>query len=295
MNLLKGLIQAPFKMLKGLFQGIGKIFGFKNKEKNNTEVSSKNNKKGVLEKFLAVTKNLKRNNSEKETEKKETEKKETEKKESKFVVTDKNGNVLNGNDNKEKGKGQGNKETDVIQKELNDTKNQISDLKLKMNTKHGTYEIIIPNEMVQNAGNFNINLSDIENLKKKAKKFGYDLDNKSQFQKALSALGITAKKVSEEKDNENNTEDNENRDRQKQFFKNSFADKNEAFNSQLFANKLPSASAGASLGTGIALGEIVNLETGKKVKGKLENLVTSAISKNSTQTLKKEKNVKTNS
>lgn len=303
MNLLKGLIQAPFKMLKGLFQGIGKIFGFKNKEKNNTEVSSKNNKKGVLEKFLAVTKNLKRNNSEKETENSE---KETEKKESKFVVTDKNGNVLNGNDNKEKGKGQGNKETDVIQKELNDTKNQISDLKLKMDTKHGTYEIIIPNEMVKNAGNFNINLSDTKNLKKKAKEFGYDLDNKSQFQKALSALGITAKKVSEEKDNENNTEDNENntkeislkrekQNQQNQFFKNSFADKNEAFNSQLFANKLSSTSAGASLGTGIALGEIVNSETDKKVKGNLKNLVTSAISKNSTQTLKKEKNVKTNS
>jgi hypothetical protein len=292
MNLLKGLIQAPFKMLKGLFQGIGKIFGFKNKEKNNTEVSSKNNKKGVLEKFLAVTKNLKRNNSEKKTEKKE----------SKFVVTDKNGNVLNGNDNKEKGKGQGNKEIDVIQKELNDTKNQISDLKLKMNTKHGTYEIIIPNEMVQNAGNFNINLSDTKSLKEKAKKFGYDLDNKSQFQKALSALGITAKKVSKEKDSENNTEDNENntkeislkREQQNQFFKNSFADKNEAFNSQLFANKLPSTSAGASLGTGIALGEVVNLETSKKVKGGLEKLVTSAIgNKNSTQTLEKGKNVKT--
>lgn len=292
MNLLKGLIQAPFKMLKGLFQGIGKIFGFKNKEKNNTEVSSKNNKKGVLEKFLAVTKNLKRNNSEKKTEKKE----------SKFVVTDKNGNVLNGNDNKEKGKGQGNKEIDVIQKELNDTKNQISDLKLKMNTKHGTYEIIIPNEMVQNAGNFNINLSDTKSLKEKAKKFGYDLDNKSQFQKALSALGITAKKVSKEKDSENNTEDNENntkeislkREQQNHFFKNSFADKNEAFNSQLFANKLPSTSAGASLGTGIALGEVVNLETSKKVKGGLEKLVTSAIgNKNSTQTLEKGKNVKT--
>lgn len=292
MNLLKGLIQAPFKMLKGLFQGIGKIFGFKNKEKNNTEVSSKNNKKGVLEKFLAVTKNLKRNNSEKKTEKKE----------SKFVVTDKNGNVLNGNDNKEKGKGQGNKEIDVIQKELNDTKNQISDLKLKMNTKHGTYEIIIPNEMVKNAGNFNINLSDTKSLKEKAKKFGYDLDNKSQFQKALSALGITAKKVSKEKDSENNTEDNENntkeislkREQQNQFFKNSFADKNEAFNSQLFANKLPSTSAGASLGTGIALGEVVNLETSKKVKGGLEKLVTSAIgNKNSTQTLEKGKNVKT--
>lgn len=292
MNLLKGLIQAPFKMLKGLFQGIGKIFGFKNKEKNNTEVSSKNNKKGVLEKFLAVTKNLKRNNSEKKTEKKE----------SKFVVTDKNGNVLNGNDNKEKGKGQGNKEIDVIQKELNDTKNQISDLKLKMNTKHGTYEIIIPNEMVQNAGNFNINLSDTKSLKEKAKKFGYDLDNKSQFQKALSALGITAKKVSKEKDSENNTEDNENntkeislkREQQNQFFKNSFADKNETFNSQLFANKLPSTSAGASLGTGIALGEVVNLETSKKVKGGLEKLVTSAIgNKNSTQTLEKGKNVKT--
>jgi len=284
-------------MLKGLFQGIGKIFGFKNKEKNNTEVSSKNNKKGVLEKFLAVTKNLKRNNSEKKTEKKE----------SKFVVTDKNGNVLNGNDNKEKGKGQGNKEIDVIQKELNDTKNQISDLKLKMNTKHGTYEIIIPNEMVQNAGNFNINLSDTKSLKEKAKKFGYDLDNKSQFQKALSALGITAKKVSKEKDNENNTEDNENnlkRDRQRQFLKNSFADKNEAFNSQLFANKFPSASVGASLGTGIALGEIANSETGKNVtktgknlKEKLEKLVTSAISnknnknnKKSTKTLEKVKN-----
>lgn len=294
MNLLKGLIQAPFKMLKGLFQGIGKIFGFKNKEKNNTEVSSKNNKKGVLEKFLAVTENLKGNNPEKVIEKKE----------SKFVVTDKNGNVLNGNDNKENGKGQGNKETDVVQKELNDTKNQISDLKLKMNTKHGTYEIIIPNEMVQNAENFNINLSDTENLKKKSKEFGYDLDNKSQFQKALSALGITAKKVSEEKDNENNTEDSENntkeislkrekQNQQNQFFKNSFADKNEAFNSQLFANKLPSTSAGASLGTGIALGEIVDSKTSKKVKGKLENLVTSAIgNKISTQTKGK---VKTNS
>ena len=171
-----------------------------------------------------------------------------------------------------------------------------------MNTKHGTYEIIIPNEMVQNAGNFNINLSDTKSLKEKAKKFGYDLDNKSQFQKALSALGITAKKVSKEKDSENNTEDNENntkeislkREQQNQFFKNSFADKNEAFNSQLFANKLPSTSAGASLGTGIALGEVVNLETSKKVKGGLEKLVTSAIgNKNSTQTLEKGKNVKT--
>ena len=301
MNLLKGLIQAPFKMLKGLFQGIGKIFGFKNKEKNNTEFSLKNNKKGVLEKFLAVTENLNGNKS-----------KKTAKKGSKFVVTDKNGNVLSGNDNKEKGKGQGNKETDVIQKELNDTKNQISDLKLKMNTNHGTYAIVIPNKMVQDAKTFNIDLSNTENLKKKAKEFGYDLDNKSQFQKALSALGITAKKVSEEKDNENNT--NLERDRQRQFLKNSFADKNEAFNSQLFANKLPSASAGASLGTGIALSKIVNSETGKNVtetgknvtetgknitetgknlKGKLEKLVTSAINnKNSRQTKEK---VKTNS
>lgn len=292
MNLLKGLIQAPFKMLKGLFQGIGKIFGFKNKEKNNTEVSSKNNKKGVLEKFLAVTKNLKRNNSEKETEKKE----------SKFVVTDKNGNVLNGNDNKEKGEVQGNKGT---QKDLNDIQNEIK--KIIINTDHGKYAINIPDKMVQDAKTFNIDLSNTENLKKKAKEFGYDLDNKSQFQKALSALGITAKKVSKEKDNENNTEDNENnlkRDRQRQFLKNSFADKNEAFNSQLFANKLPSASVGASLGTGIALGEIANSETGKNVtktgknlKEKLEKLVTSAISnknnknnKKSTKTLEKVKN-----
>lgn len=291
MNLLKGLIQAPFKMLKGLFQGIGKIFGFKNKEKNNTEVSSKNNKKGVLEKFLAVTKNLKGNNPEKVIEKKE----------SKFAVKDRNGNFLNGNDNKEKGEVQGNKGT---QKDLNDIQNEIK--KIIINTNHGTYAIVIPNKMVQDAKTFNIDLNNTENLKKKAKEFGYDLDNKSQFQKALSALGITAKKVSEEKDNENNTEDNENntkeislkrekQNQQNQFFKNSFADKNEAFNSQLFANKLSSTSAGASLGTGIALGEIVNSETDKKVKGNLKNLVTSAISKNSTQTLKKEKNVKTNS
>lgn len=273
MNLLKGLIQAPFKMLKGLFQGIGKIFGFKNKEKNNTEVSSKNNKKGVLEKFLAVTKNLNGNKSEKTADKKG----------SKFVVTDKNGNVLNGNDNKEKGEVQGNKGT---QKDLNDIQNEIK--KIIINTDHGTYAIVIPNKMVQDAKTFNIDLSNTENLKKKAKEFGYDLDNKSQFQKALSALGITAKKVPEEKDNENNTKEislkREKQNQQNQFFKNSFADKNEAFNSQLFANKLPSTSAGASLGTGIALGEIVNSETGKKVKGKLENLVTSAISKNSIQT-----------
>lgn len=289
MNLLKGLIQAPFKMLKGLFQGIGKIFGFKNKEKNNTEFSSKNNKKGVLEKFLAVTKNLNGNKSEKATEKKE----------SKFVVTDKNGNVLNGNDNKKKGEVQVNKET---QEDLNDIQNEIK--KIIIDTNHGTYAIVIPNKMVQDAKTFNIDLSNTENLKKKAKEFGYDLDNKSQFQKALSALGITAKKVSKEKDSENNTEDNENntkeislkREIQNQFFKNSFADKNEAFNSQLFANKLPSASAGASLGTGIALSEIVNLETGKNknVKGKLEKLVTSAIgnkngNKNSTKTLEKAK------
>lgn len=285
MNLLKGLIQAPFKMLKGLFQGIGKIFGFKNKEKNNKEVSLKNNKKGVLEKFFGVTKNLKGNNS-------------TKKKESKFVVTDRNGNVLNGNDNKENDKAQSNKGT---QKELDDIQNQI----LTIDTKHGKYAINIPDKMVQDAKTFNIDLSNTENLKKKAKEFGYDLDNKSQFQKALSALGITAKKVSKEKDNENNTEDDENntkeislkRDRQNQqnqFFKNSFADKNEAFNSQLFANKLPSTSAGASLGTGIALGEVVNSETGKKVKGGLEKLVTSAIgNKNSTQTLEKGKKVKT--
>lgn len=289
MNLLKGLIQAPFKMLKGLFQGIGKIFGFKNKEKNNTEFSSKNNKKGVLEKFLAVTKNLNGNKSEKATEKKE----------SKFVVTDKNGNVLNGNDNKKKGEVQVNKET---QEDLNDIQNEIK--KIIIDTNHGTYAIVIPNKMVQDAKTFNIDLSNTENLKKKAKEFGYDLDNKSQFQKALSALGITAKKVSKEKDSENNTEDNENntkeislkREIQNQFFKNSFADKNEAFNSQLFANKLPSTSAGASLGTGIALSEIVNLETGKNknVKGKLEKLVTSAIgnkngNKNSTKTLEKAK------
>ena len=289
MNLLKGLIQAPFKMLKGLFQGIGKIFGFKNKEKNNTEFSSKNNKKGVLEKFLAVTKNLNGNKSEKATEKKE----------SKFVVTDKNGNVLNGNDNKKKGEVQVNKET---QEDLNDIQNEIK--KIIIDTNHGTYAIVIPNKMVQDAKTFNIDLSNTENLKKKAKEFGYDLDNKSQFQKVLSALGITAKKVSKEKDSENNTEDNENntkeislkREIQNQFFKNSFADKNEAFNSQLFANKLPSTSAGASLGTGIALSEIVNLETGKNknVKGKLEKLVTSAIgnkngNKNSTKTLEKAK------
>ena len=275
MNLLKGLIQAPFKMLKGLFQGIGKIFGFKNKEKN------KNDKKGVLEKFFGVTENLKGNKPDKTTKKKE----------SKFVVKDKNGTILTGNDNKENGKGKGNKGT---QKELIDIKNQTSDLKLKMNTKHGIYEIVIPKELVQNAKTFNIDLSNTENLKKKAKEFGYNLDNKSQFQKALSTLGITATEVS----NENNTEETslkrDRRDRQNQFFKNSFADKNEAFNSQLFTNKLPSTSAGASLGTGIALGEIVNLETGKNVKGKLEKLVTSAISnKNSTQTLEKEKKAKT--
>lgn len=290
MNLLKGLIQAPFKMLKGLFQGIGKIFGFKNKEKN------KNDKKGVLEKFFGVTENLKGNNS----------KKTAAKKESKFVVTDRNGNVLNGNDNKENDKAQSDKaqSNKGTQKELDDIQNQI----LTIDTEHGKYAINIPDKMVQDAKTFNIDLSNTENLKKKAKEFGYDLDNKSQFQKALSALGITAKKVSKEKNNENNTEDNENntkdnenntkeisleRDRQKQFLKNSFADKNEAFNSQLFANKLPSISAGASLGTGIALGEIVNPETVKKVKGKLENLVTSAISnknnKNSTQTLEKVK------
>ena len=56
-------------------------------------------------------------------------------------------------------------------------------------TDHGIYSLQLRDEALAQAKKFGIDIRDIESIKKKAKMFGYDLDNPKKFQEAVQLAG----------------------------------------------------------------------------------------------------------
>ena len=67
-------------------------------------------------------------------------------------------------------------------------KTEMKPNEMMMPTDHGIYAFFLKEETLAQAKKFGIDIRDIESVKKKAKMFGYDLDNPKDFNKAFNLV-----------------------------------------------------------------------------------------------------------